>query len=66
MNIIINGKTQELEAPYTITQLLTRMELADERVAVEYNGDILSQTNYATTVLAAGDVLEVVRFVGGG
>ena len=36
------------------------------RVACELNGAIVPRDAYAATVLRAGDVLEVVRFGGGG
>ena len=35
-------------------------------VAVEHNGQLLSSDLFAQTGLAEGDVLELVRFVGGG
>jgi len=35
-------------------------------VAIEYNGAILPKPEYESTELAAGDRLEVVRFVQGG
>ncbi len=37
-----------------------------KRVAVERNGEIVPKTDYEAVVLADGDELEVVRFVGGG
>ena len=36
------------------------------RVAVERNGEIVPKRLYQETVLADGDTLEVVGFVGGG
>ena len=36
------------------------------RVAVERNGDIVPKAQYGETVLADGDSVEVVSFVGGG
>ena len=36
------------------------------RLAVERNGDIVPRAQYGETVLEDGDVLEIVRFVGGG
>ncbi|MDD6794815.1 MAG: sulfur carrier protein ThiS [Clostridiaceae bacterium] len=36
------------------------------RVAVELNGKIVSKSLYGQTMLAEGDSLEVVSFVGGG
>lgn len=35
-------------------------------VACELNGRIVGRDAYAATVLEEGDVLEIVRFVGGG
>ena len=37
-----------------------------KRIAVEKNGDIVPKAKYAETLLAEGDALEVVSFVGGG
>ena len=36
------------------------------RVAVERNGNIVPKAQYSATTLADGDVVEIVRFVGGG
>jgi thiamine biosynthesis protein ThiS len=35
-------------------------------VAVEHNGMIIDRDAYATTTLGDGDVVEIVRMVGGG
>ena len=37
-----------------------------ERIAVEKNGVIVPKAQYGLTELKAGDVLEIVSFVGGG
>lgn len=37
-----------------------------KRIAVERNGDIVPKAQYETAVLADGDSVEVVSFVGGG
>ncbi len=36
------------------------------RVAAELNGEIVPRADYGATILADGDELEVVSFVGGG
>jgi len=62
----INGKDVELEGS---TPLLTYIQLlgANPRaVAVELNGVILERESYARTQLNEGDVVEIVRMVGGG
>ncbi len=61
----ING-TESETAGQTILAYLTALSYDPDRVAVERNGSIVPKALYHTTVLADGDVLEIVRFVGGG
>lgn len=61
----INGI--ELDAAgKTITEYLAAASYSPERVAVERNGEIVPKAQYGETVLADGDSVEVVSFVGGG
>ncbi|MFO0552341.1 MAG: sulfur carrier protein ThiS [Polyangiaceae bacterium] len=66
MNIVLNGEPRALtKTPMTIADLVA--ELApDGPVAVEKNGDVIPRAEHASTVLAEGDNIEVVHFVGGG
>jgi len=66
MNLTVNGSGRSIADGATIQTLLEMYDLADERVAVEHNGDIVPRATFATVRLADGDHLEVVRFVGGG
>ena len=60
-----NGKDLEL-AGKTLAEYLASANYDPKRIAVERNGEIVPKAKYNETVLAADDVLEVVRFVGGG
>ncbi len=61
----INGK--ELDASgKTVAECLAELNCDTARVAVERNGDIVPRSRYGETVLADGDCVEVVSFVGGG
>ena len=42
------------------------LDLQDRLVVVERNGQIVARPAYANTSIEAGDVLEIVHFVGGG
>ena len=66
MDLIINGEPQRLPEPTTVADLLAARDLAGKRVAVERNGEIVSRTRHAETLLAAGDRIEIVVAVGGG
>jgi thiamine biosynthesis protein ThiS len=66
MTITVNGKSKELDAPTTVAALLESLKLDAARVALELNREILSRAGFAETLLADGDTLEIVQFVGGG
>ncbi len=66
MQIIVNGQTQESSEGQTIARLLESLGLDPARVAVELDGAIVRQPQWATRVLAPGSRLEIVHFVGGG
>lgn len=61
----VNGEELAV-AGLSVSELLERLGYAGGRVAVELNGDIVRRDDYGATVLRDGDVVEVVRFVGGG
>ena len=66
VSIRLNGDALQLPAPQTIQQLLERLEIDPRRVAVEHNLVIIKRDRYASTMVADGDEIEVVNFVGGG
>ena len=66
MEIIVNGETRAAARGATIERFLFDHDVDPELVVVERNGEILARGDLAGTVLAPGDRLEVVHFVGGG
>ena len=66
IDVVINGETRTVVQGTTVAALITLLGLADRRVAVERNREVVPRAQHATTVLAAGDRLELVTFVGGG
>jgi sulfur carrier protein len=66
IELAINGKQVTLEAPTPLLDYLAQLGVDPRSVAVEHNGDILERASYERTVLSAGDVVEIVRMVGGG
>ena len=66
MTIRLNGEAHELSAPLSVTALLASLEIDPRRVAVEHNLIVIKRTAYDTTIVSAGDEVEIVNFVGGG
>ena len=62
----VNGRDVELDSPTPLLTYLDELGVNSKAVAVEHNGVIIDRDSYATTVLSEGDVVEIVRMVGGG
>jgi len=66
MQITVNGRPRELAAATSVAALLEALDLDAARVAIELNREILPRAAFASRLLADGDTLEIVQFVGGG
>ena len=66
LEVEVNGDRRQVAAGSTVASLIEELGLHPRGVAVEYNGEILKRVAYADTRLAAGDRVEIVRFVQGG
>lgn len=66
VTIKLNGDPYEVPGPFTVGDLLARLEIDSRRVAVEHNLTVLKRTTFETTPLKDGDAIEIVNFVGGG
>ena len=66
ISVAVNGQTHHVPHSTTVAQLLTKLDTAGKRVAVERNGEIVPKSLHGTTELNSGDRLEIVIAVGGG
>ena len=66
VTIQLNGEAFETSGPLSVTRLLARLDVDPRRVAVEHNRLVVKKAAYDSTLVAAGDEIEVVNFVGGG
>jgi sulfur carrier protein len=68
MRLVVNGDEQELALPAgaSVRDLLQHLGLGEKWVVVERNGEPVERRDVATTPLAEGDRIELVRAVAGG
>ncbi len=66
INLMVNGKTREVEEATNLETYLTDFGLDLQFVAVGYNGEVIKKESFAQVTLKNGDTLEIVRPVGGG
>lgn len=64
--VTVSGVQQEVEDGLTVGELLRNTGVDYRRVVVELNRRILRREQLDVSPLHDGDVVEVVRFVGGG
>jgi sulfur carrier protein len=66
MQLLVNGASLELPDGASVSTLIERMQLTGKRLAVEINGEIVTRSLHAQTVLRADDRVEIVQAIGGG
>ncbi len=66
MELIVNGESRILPEPISVADLVSELGVTGRRIALERNGEIVPRGEFATTMLAPGDKLEIVQAIGGG
>ena len=65
MHVIINGQDTSLHGVETVSGLLGELQL-EGRIAVEVNREIVPRSEFDQFPVRDGDVIEIVRAIGGG
>jgi len=65
MKLTVNGSDISTRAQ-TVSELLSELGYADDRIAVERNGKIVPRAEYSVHGVSEGDGINIVHFVGGG
>ena len=64
--IQLNGKKVIIRSDFSLFDLLKKYKLINKKVAIEYNGEIITKTNLKKKNLKNNDKVEIVHFIGGG
>ncbi len=64
--IQLNGKKVVIKSNLSLFDLLKKYKLTNKKIAIEYNGAIISKINYKKKNLKNNDKIEIVHFIGGG
>jgi thiamine biosynthesis protein ThiS len=64
--ITLNGEPRRIGGGMSVADLVHEIGLDPKKVAVERNLEIVPRSTLAEVMLADGDQLEIVHFVGGG
>jgi len=64
--IQLNGDPYEINGRTNLNELLNKLKIQKNKVAIEVNGEIVQKDKYQNLVLVKGDKVEIVHFIGGG
>lgn len=66
MEIVLNGQQRQVPEHTSAQELLELLGLAQQRIALEVNQEIVPRSTFSRHSLRAGDRVEIVRAIGGG
>lgn len=66
MTVVVNGEEISIAAGISLQQLIEMRQLADQRIAVEINGEIVPRSAWPGQALYEHDRIEIVHAIGGG
>ena len=64
--IQLNGDPYEINNGTNLNELLNKLKIQKNKVAIEVNGQIVEKSKYINLILNKDDKVEIVKFIGGG
>ena len=64
--IQLNGDPYEINGQTNLNELLNKLKIQKNKVAIEVNGEIVQKDKYQNLILRKDDKVEIVHFIGGG
>ena len=64
--IQLNGASYKINNGTNLNELLNKLKIQKNKVAIEVNGEIVEKNKYPNLILNKNDKVEIVHFIGGG
>ena len=66
MKIILNGSSREVPDNLSASELILSLGLANKRLALEINREIVPRSTFESHIIHPDDKVEIVHAIGGG
>ena len=66
IKITVNGKQIQIIPKLSIRNLITKLKMPVNKIAIELNKKIIDKKRISKIQLKKGDKIEIVHFIGGG
>jgi len=66
MQIVVNGELKTISEKLTAQQLLQELGIAEQKLALEINEEIVPRSTLSEYIIQPGDKVEIIHAIGGG
>ena len=66
IKITVNGKQIIINSNFSLKNLVDKLEIPLNKIAIEYNREIIDKKKIKKILLSKNDKVEIVQFIGGG
>ena len=66
IKIVVNGKLMTVNIKFSLRNLTQKLKTPINKVAIEFNGEIVDKKKLSKIFLKSKDKIEIVHFIGGG
>tara|TARA_B100000161_G_C33327143_1_gene314123 strand:- start:344 stop:562 length:219 start_codon:yes stop_codon:yes gene_type:complete len=66
IKIIVNGKQTTINSNFSLKNLVDKLQIPLNKIAIEYNKQIIDKKKLKKVILSKNDRVEIVHFIGGG
>ena len=66
IKITVNGKQTIINSNFSLKNLVDKLEIPLNKIAIEYNKQIIDKKKLKKVILSKNDRVEIVHFIGGG
>ena len=66
MNVKINGETHTFNDNITLENIINNLNITISSIVAEVNGQVITKEKFSNTIIKDNDVIELIKFVGGG
>lgn len=66
MNVKINGENHTFNDDITLENIINELNITINSIVAEVNGQVITKEKFSNTVIKDNDIIELIKFVGGG
>lgn len=66
MNVKINGENHIFNDDITLENIIKELNITINSIVAEVNGQVTTKEKFSNTVIKDNDIIELIKFVGGG